>query len=268
MLAWPSRLSRFALRFAPLALVLMALPVSAQEAQPPAAYTKHVSEGLSEFELSHFEEAREQFKQAHALYPNARTLRGLGMVEFELRHYSASVDLLQQALASSVKPLADKLRSDTEALLERARSYIGEVRLVIEPASTSITVDGVSAADAGSEPLVLDVGDHVIELRATGYLAQTHRVQVEGGAEQTLRVKLAAFSAEVAEAEARPDREPTKPVPLRRRWWLWTTIGVVVAGGAVAAAVLLTRDPDPEPQPLTTDNTPPSSAFYALERGR
>jgi hypothetical protein len=65
--------------------------------------------------------AREELRRAHAIFPNARTLRGLGMVEFELRSYVQSVQLLEQALAASVKPLDGKLRTDTEALLARAQ---------------------------------------------------------------------------------------------------------------------------------------------------
>lgn len=252
-----------------LAVMACARPVAAQQAPPPE-YTRHVADALSEFELSHFEEAREQFKQAHAIFPNARTLRGLGMVEFELRHYSVSVGFLEQALASTVKPLADKLRSDTEALLERARSYIGEVRLTLEPASATLTVDGVSVAGAGSRDLVLDVGDHLVELRAAGYLSQTHRVQVEGGMLQTLRVKLVAPGAQIADAPTQSDRAPDAPraVPLRKRWWLWTTIGVVLVGGAVTAAVLIARDAPHEGRALRTENTPPGATLFSLERAR
>jgi hypothetical protein len=36
---------------------------------------------------------------------------------------------------------------------------------------------------------------------------------------------------------SRPER-----TPVYKRWWLWTIVGVVVAGGAVTAAVLLTRN--------------------------
>ncbi|HEX6241320.1 MAG TPA: PEGA domain-containing protein [Polyangiales bacterium] len=262
------RLSLAGLRLSLLALMLTAVSVSAQT--PEAEYARHVSEALSEFELSHFEEALAQFKQAHAIFPNARTLRGLGMVEFELRRYGSSVAFLEQALASTVKPLADKLRSDTETLLERARTYIGELRLTTEPKAASLSVDGVTVSTEASRDLVLDVGEHLLEVRASGHLTQTRRVQVEGGKLQSLHVQLVRIDADAERALSSPEGEPRRAdaTPLRKRWWLWTTIGVVVVGGAVATAILLTRDSGPEGRPITTDNTPPASTLFALERAQ
>src|SRR5688572_7254192 len=57
-------------------------------------YKRAVEEALKEYGLGHFEEARSLFRRAHGIYPNARTLRGLGMVEFELRHYVRASQLL------------------------------------------------------------------------------------------------------------------------------------------------------------------------------
>jgi hypothetical protein len=66
-------------------LLWLSLPPSRALAQSDAAvptgYREAVDEGLAEMELKNFEEAGEQFRRAHALYPNARTLRGLGFVE-------------------------------------------------------------------------------------------------------------------------------------------------------------------------------------------
>jgi tetratricopeptide (TPR) repeat protein len=42
-----------------------------------------------------------------------------------------------------------------------------------------------------------------------------------------------------AAAAARP--APKRETPIYKKWWLWTVVGVVVAGGAVTAAVLSTR---------------------------
>jgi hypothetical protein len=53
------------------------------------------------------------------------------------------------------------------------------------------------------------------------------------------------------------DIEPNKQVPITGKWWFWTTIGVVVAAGAVTAYALRPeRDPDSgtiQPGILKTD---------------
>lgn len=47
---------------------------------------------------------------------------------------------------------------------------------------------------------------------------------------------------EVVTATTQPaDVHPTTKSPVYKKWWLWTIVGVVAAGGAVTAAVLATR---------------------------
>ena len=89
----------------------------AQSKAEPAEYRALVSEALAEFDAGHFEEARALFLHAHALNPSARTLRGLGLASFELRAYRATIEYLEQALASQLNPLEEALRTSTEHVL-------------------------------------------------------------------------------------------------------------------------------------------------------
>src|SRR5262245_48073860 len=96
----------------------LATLASAQDAEPPG-YRAAVDEAVTEHQAWHFTEARGLFVRAHALFPNARTLKGLGMVEFELRNYHESAEYLRASLASAVKPLTSELRAEALALLHR-----------------------------------------------------------------------------------------------------------------------------------------------------
>jgi len=72
-----------------------------------------------------WQEARALFQQAHEEYPNARTLRGIGMAAFEMRDYVGAYRALMQALASEERPLTRRQRRATQALLEETRAFIG-----------------------------------------------------------------------------------------------------------------------------------------------
>ena len=74
------------------------------DSQDPAGYPELVEAALSEYHLGHFEEARGLLRKAHALFPNARTLRVLGMAEFELRNYATAAGYLEGALPSRYAP--------------------------------------------------------------------------------------------------------------------------------------------------------------------
>src|SRR3954452_13107151 len=58
------------------------------DARQDAAYEAAIAEAVAHFSAAHWSEARALFLRAHEIKPSARTLRGLGVVEFELGHYA------------------------------------------------------------------------------------------------------------------------------------------------------------------------------------
>lgn len=217
---------------------------AAQEAASPPGYLEAVGAALTEHERGSYQEARAHFQRAHALHPNARTLRGLGKVEFELRNYGEAVRHLEQALSASVRPLDGDLRIETEKLLKRARLYVGEVHVDFVPPHATVLVDGVLAARGPKTTLSLSVGDHVLEFRAQGRLSERRSITIRGGERSVIEVVLPAVPVEqVAEQPAplAPSSHDDR-TPLRKKWWLWTAVGVVAAGAAAGIAVAARPD--------------------------
>ena len=153
--------------------------------RPPApeGYEALVTRAVAEFEARNFAEARALFLQAHALQPTARTLRGIGVTEFELRNYVDSVMRLEEALASKVRPLEGELRGQTEAALERARAFVGRIDVKVRPkaASVRVLVDGVPVEKAPEESVTLAVGEHVLQVQAPGYEEEKRTLSVKSG---------------------------------------------------------------------------------------
>jgi hypothetical protein len=226
---------------APASAQVQATPSEAVPTSEPPGYAEAVEAGLSEHEVGHYEEARIHFERAHAIFANARTERALGNVEFELRNYGEAVRHLERALASDVRPLDAKLRDTTEKLLARARVYVGQIHVDIEPGSATVSVDGITVANGPRASLSLLVGEHVLEFHASGRLPERRLVQVKGGESTVIQVVLPQPPANHAAAlttSAGGTRD--EPRPLRKQWWLWTAVGVgvaaIVAGTAVAIA--------------------------------
>jgi tetratricopeptide (TPR) repeat protein len=202
------------------------------DAAPPPGYREAIEQALSEYEAHDYAEARAAFLRAHALYPNARTLRGLGMMEFELRNYIESVSLLEQALASQVKPLDAALRAQTEATLVRARGYVSSYDLQLNPAPPSVRVliDGVPVAFTPGKPLTLTVGEHSLQVLADGYRDEQRSLSVKSGEQQSLAVELHALQQAPAAAVAlgKPEHESTSGS--------WLGPALTIGGGAIAIA--------------------------------
>jgi hypothetical protein len=220
----------------------------AAQSKEPADYRETVAEAVREFEAGHFEESRALFTRAHAHYPNARTLRGLGMVEYELRNYPEAIRNLEEALATKTRRLEGELRAQTEALLARAHAYVSRVGLVLQPNDARVLVDGALANLGGDRSLLLTVGEHVIDVQAEGYRSERRMLSLKSGGDETLQVALQRLTASEqpvepaagASAGAQSDRAaPTQEAPALTKVGAWvltgTSAAVLVAGIALVA---------------------------------
>jgi hypothetical protein len=232
-----------------LCLLLVLIRPCGSLAHADAAYDEAVRQGLAEFEDAHYPEALEEFRRAHALSPNARTLRGLGMVEFELRNYGECARLLEQALSSSVRPLDAGQRAASETLLGRARRYLGELHLETEPSSARVIVDGSSVELGSHGVLLLQVGEHSLEVQAPGRAPHKRTLQVRGGERTALHISLDSVGPSAAAHAETRQVDTAAPTPLYQKWWLWTAVAVVVVAGATTAAVVLSGDDKTKPGP-------------------
>lgn len=206
-------------------------------------YAMLVSEALREFKEQNWPESRALFRRAHALRPSARTLRGLGMVCYEMRDYAAATRHLTAALQSEERPLTAAQRRELAPLLNRARGFVAHYTLDIAPADASVMLDG---AVAGREPdgsILVGLGEHKLEVSHADHVAQVRWLQVEGGEQQTLHIELQSKQAlQLAVARASdPEPRPLEPAPDRAKQrglrWSWVTLAASAALGAGTAVV-------------------------------
>jgi hypothetical protein len=227
------------------------LPPTPMTAAPPAEvpsveerYSALIRTALAEMDARNYAEARALFAKAHALQPSARTERGLGTVEFELRRYTVAAAHFRAALSSAVRPLDEAMRREVEAALARAISYTGTLQLTLTPAQGSLKLDGTPIALPSDGQLQLDLGVHELSYEAEGYRPARERFEVRGGEQNALRIALAPQgpAAPVAALTPADETERADSGGLLSRWWFWTAAGVVVAGTAIGVAVAVSGD--------------------------
>lgn len=116
-------------------------------------------------------------------------------------------------------------------------------RLVVRAPKTNVSVslDGRALGQAPLETLA-DAGTHKILARHPDHSDYATTVIVKPGEERTVMVTLG---------------DP----PVYKRWWFWTTIGAVVAGGTVATIVIFSEG-DPDKGDIAPYQLTP--AFYAV----
>ncbi len=169
---------------------MLATAPAAQAQEPPDGYREIIAAAVEEFAEGRWAEAAAIFERAHALFPNARTLRGMGMCAFEMRQYPEAIRFLDEALRESRRELTSAQRDETQELLGRARGFVGSFRLLTEPPGADLRIDGEVPRRGPEGHVMLGGGEHVLTVSASGYLPLGRRLLVGGGEDETLRLVL------------------------------------------------------------------------------
>jgi hypothetical protein len=169
---------------------------SAQSKRDLDDYQRAVKQALHEYDLGNFAEAKAFFTQAHAISPNARTLRGLGMSSYELRTYVEAIGYFEQALTATERALTPQMRAEVAQLLTQARAFVTRVRVTLEPSSATLRLDTrpISTDDQGY--VLLDPGTHELVAEAPDRETATRSIRTEGGEQLALTISLHATNVE------------------------------------------------------------------------
>jgi PEGA domain len=209
------------------------------------AYRELVRKALQEYTLGHWTEARVFFADAHAIWPNARTFRGLGMTCYEARSYVEAIHFLDEALASQVQPLTPKLAQEARGILDQARRFVSTLDLTVEPSDAEINIDDRPLVRGQNGAVLLDPGEHDLRVQAKGFHPLQRTVVADAGEPVHLLLSLHSLaeprqpeqqpSAAVqpdASASMQPAPPPARLVLTGQRPAVAITLGVLGAGGA------------------------------------
>jgi len=233
-------------------LWLMAGPA---HATPGDDYRELVRRALAAFDQKQWEQARELFNAAHEIDPNARTLRGLGMVAFEMEDFVEAYKLLYQSLQDRRRPLEGALREKTEDLLKRTRLLVGRVRMSVTPEASEVKMDGESV-DPTTE-LWVTIGLHLLTIEARGYEPKKISLDIRDGDDQQVEVELepldlgarrTASLAPVAVNLTSTSAASDDDASIFQKWWFWAAAAGVVAAG-VGTTLLIKSAQNPTESP-------------------
>jgi PEGA domain len=167
----------------------LAQTAESAHANPPS-YEQAIRQAVDEYSLGHWTEARVFFARAHAIHPNARTLRGLGLSCYESRHYVEALGYLEPALRSQVQPLTAAMRSDLARVVAQAHASVGRLSLAAQPSDARVELDGQLVQVRAGQPLWLDPGEHELQLSAAGFAPLTRSIQAAAGDDIRLQLEL------------------------------------------------------------------------------
>jgi hypothetical protein len=216
-------------------------PFASSDTTDEAAYRNIVKDGVAEYDARHFEEARSLFRRAHAMNPNARTFRSIGMTSFELRDYVSAVHNLSASLQDQRKPLAAGQRKDAQDLLDRSRMFVDVYALRVSPAGARVMIDARTPEFEPDGTMLLGFGTHTVEATAQGMAPRSLFINVRGGERKEISLTLEretaarALAADAGAAQIRTTTKPSLEAASNRSAaaWLWAGGGAaLLAAGA------------------------------------
>lgn len=219
-------------------LALWGTPLAsrAQTDAPPASildtgeYNRLIEQAVLHFKAREFDSARDMFEAAHAMNPSARTLRGLGLTDFESGRYALAINELERALNETRKPLDAQQRSELQAVIAHAQTFVGTLEVQLTPSDATLSVDDRPVATGA---LQLDAGNHLLRARAPGFVDAEWRLDVRPGETTSMTLAL--------EPEPPPETPPpivldsAPPYDATQRTAGWIVGGVGVAGVVVGS---------------------------------
>lgn len=152
-----------------------AIAIPAGVAKP---YQSHVEQALVHYQNQHYVEAWRMFSAANRLWPNARTLRGIGRALYELRQYREAIDFFEYAEESPKHPLSAALRHEVRGLKKKARAALAHVKVQLSPTEATLTIDGLEEFLGPNQELTLDPGAHSVHVTAPGYEPEQRNVKL------------------------------------------------------------------------------------------
>jgi tetratricopeptide (TPR) repeat protein len=199
-------------------------------------------EGVAALGREDYATALVAFQRARELSPRAVLLFNIGMCHRALMQYPQAIAAFREYVGESAgDPNAADLRRQAAQLVDEMDAGISDVEVLVNVDGATLYLDG---AQVGSTPLVralrVGPGSHVVEARREGYRDARMPFDVMAGEDTQVQLELEALPAVIAPPVGEADDGGVVD-----KWWFWTILGVVVAGGAVTAGVLLWPEDEP-----------------------
>lgn len=203
----PNLLLAFSLALVTGAASLASAPAAAQVTVTPAApTTRRVRAALSGealrafdrastlFEDGDFRGARAEFERAHELAGDARLLYNVAVCDKMLRKYTRAIESLQRSLREGGKRLSSEYVARTNETINALAPYVSSVVISADQEGATVLIDGEPVGTTPmNRPVPIEVGEHLISIRKSGYLDVPKRVRVTGG-----EVASASFALQTA----------------------------------------------------------------------
>jgi hypothetical protein len=218
--------------------MVAAAPVARADASSEVSAAELKSRADDAMERGAFAAAILAYRSSYDLSPGPALLYNIGNAYEHLGDYPHALSYLERF--ASVAPPATKARvPHLDELIESLRGRLARLSVRCRVAGARVLVrGGLEGTTPLAGAIVTMPGGAHVEVIADGYHPYVRDVVLLPGREALVD---AALTPELVTRATPPAPDRPASTPIVSRWWFWTGVGVVVAGGTVAAVVALSK---------------------------
>lgn len=239
--------------------LLISTPAAAQqggadassEPDPVKEAAERYQRGLSIYAEGEYLLALVEFERAYQLSPDYRVLYNIGQVRVQLGRYAKAREALEQYLEKGGDAISAERKREVSADLEMLKQRTARLNIVTGEEGADLLVDGVIVGTSPlPEPIVVDAGEHNVEVRKVGFYGKSSQVTLAGRDDISVELELVRIPEKAPSqvvVERHTEREVAKPSSDRTMMWIgWAATGTLAIGAGVAGYFGITKANDLE----------------------
>jgi hypothetical protein len=162
---------------------------SANEDEQKAQAKQRFEQAVTDYDAERYEQALANFQEAYRLRPHPLVNVNIANCYDKLNKPLQAIFHFERFLESEAGAPAQ--RHEVAAALERLRKRVGQLLLRISPDGATVMIDqGDQRRTPILEPIPLEAGHHMIQVRLPGYRTLQRNVTVDGGSTFELSLSL------------------------------------------------------------------------------
>lgn len=181
-----------------------------------------------------------EFERVYELVPDYRVLYNIGQVSIQLGRYARATRALERYLAEGGEQIAAERKQAVEADLNMLKTRTAYLSIKTNVAGAEVILDDRVVGEAPiTEPILVDAGEHRLQVRKPGFNSRPTQVALAGGESANVEITLTPDRTSgdrtvIVERQAAPVAV-AKDDHNTLMWVGWTTTGVLAAGTAVVS---------------------------------
>lgn len=219
-------------------------PSSAQDPAKEAA--ERYQRGLSIYAEGEYLLALVEFERAYQLSPDYRVLYNIGQVRVQLGRYAKAREALEEYLEKGGDAINADRKREVTADLEMLSQRTARLTIVTNESGADILIDDVVVGTSPLDtPIVVDAGEHKVELRKPGFYGRSSQVTLAGRDDLSVTIDIVAIpdrGTPRVVVERHTEREVAAPAADRTMMWIgWSTTGALAIGAGVVGYFGITK---------------------------